>query len=160
MARLRLDRLTIDDAEDLFAVLDDRELHTFTDGAPMTRDALERWIEFIATGHSPDGLETWKNWIVRLRADGRTVGTVQATIIGEEASLAWTIGTGWQGHGYAKEAATAMSAWVATTGVVWLRALIHPDHDASASVARSIGLAPTSEVIDGEIVWRGVPATA
>jgi hypothetical protein len=44
--------------------------------------------------------------------------------------------------------------------VVWLRAAIHPDHVASAAVAHSIGLAPTSEVVDGEIVWRGMPATA
>jgi RimJ/RimL family protein N-acetyltransferase len=126
----------------------------------MSRDALAKWIEFVVPGHSPDGNETWRNWVVRLRDDGRTIGTVQATIAADEATLAWTIGTAWQGHGYAKEAATAVSAWVATSGVVWLRAAIHPGHEASAGVARSIGLAPTTEVVDGEVVWRGVPSTA
>jgi len=126
----------------------------------MSRDALEKWIVFVAPGHSPDGTETWRNWVVRVRDDGLTIGTVQATIVGDEASLAWTIGSAYQGHGYAKEAATAVSAWVATSGVVWLRAAIHPDHAASAAVAHSIGLAPTTEVVDGEIVWRGMPATA
>jgi RimJ/RimL family protein N-acetyltransferase len=135
-------------------------LHTFTGGAPMSRDALEKWIAFVEPGHSPDGGETWRNWVVRLRDDGRTIGTVQATIVGEEATLAWTIGSGFRGQGYAKEAAAAVSAWVATSGVVRLRAAIHPDHAASARVARSIGLAPTTEVVDGEIVWRGMPATA
>jgi hypothetical protein len=49
---------------------------------------------------------------------------------------------------------------VATSGVVWFRAEIHPEHEASAAVARSIGLAPTTEVVDGEVVWRGLPPTA
>jgi RimJ/RimL family protein N-acetyltransferase len=126
----------------------------------MSRDALAKWIEFVVPGHSPDGSETWRNWVVRQRSDDQTIGTVQATIVGDEATLAWTIGSDWQGHGYAKEAATAVSAWVATSGVVWLRASIHPEHEASAAVARSIGLAPTTEVVEGEVVWRGVPSTA
>ena len=159
-ARLRLDPITVDDAGELFAVLDDPKLHAFTGGSPMSRDALEKWIEFVVPGHSPDGAETWRNWVVRLRDGGQTIGTVQATIVGDEATLAWTIGGEWQGHGYAKEAAVAVSAWVATSGVVWLRAAIHPEHAASAAVARSIGLAPTTETVDGEVVWRGFPATA
>jgi len=126
----------------------------------MSRDALAKWIAFVVPGRSPDGTETWRNWVVRLRDDGRTIGTVQATIVDVEATLAWTIGPAWQGHGYAKEAATAVSAWIATSGVVWLRAAIHPEHEASGAVARSIGLAPTPEVVDGEVVWRGVPSTA
>jgi RimJ/RimL family protein N-acetyltransferase len=159
-ARLRLDPLTLDDADDLFAVLDDPRLHTFTGGAPMTRDALEKWIEFVVPGRSPDGAEVWRNWVIRVRDEGRAIGTAQATIVGDEATLAWTIGTAWQGHGYAKEAAAAVELWVATSGVVWFRAAIHPEHAASAAVARSIGLAPTSEVVDGEVVWGGVPPAA
>ena len=123
----------------------------------MTRDALEKWIAFVVPGHSPDGGETWRNWVIRLRDEDRAIGTAQATIVGDEATLAWTIGTESQGHGYAKEAAAAVVLWVATLGVVWLRAAIHPDHQASAAVARSIGLAPTSEIVDGEVVWGGLP---
>lgn len=126
----------------------------------MTRDALESWIAFVVPGRSPDGSEIWRNWVVRLRDDGGAIGTVQATIVGDEATLAWTVGTGWQGHGYAKEAVAAVALWVETSGVVWLRAEIHPEHEASAAVARSIGLAPTTEIVDGEVVWRGLPPTA
>jgi RimJ/RimL family protein N-acetyltransferase len=159
-ARLRLDPLTLDDGDDLFPVLNDPRLHTFTGGAPMTRDALGKWIAFVVPGHSPDGGEIWRNWVVRLREEGRAIGTTQATIVGDEATLAWTIGTEWQGHGYAKEAAAAVALWVATSGVVWLRVAIRPGHEASATVARSIGLAPTTEVVDGEVVWRGLPPAA
>jgi RimJ/RimL family protein N-acetyltransferase len=158
--RLRLDPLTLDDADDLFAVLDDPELYMFTGGAPMSRDALEKWIEYVVPGRSLDGGEIWRNWVVRLRTDGRTIGTVQATIVGDEATLAWTIGSDWQGRGYAKEAAAAVVLWVATSGVVWFRAAIHPDNQASAAVARSVGLAPTTETVDGEVVWRGLPPRA
>jgi RimJ/RimL family protein N-acetyltransferase len=142
------------------AVLDDPALHTFTGGSPMSRDELEAWIASVVPGHSPDGNERWLNWVVRLRDDGRIIGAVQATIVGDDATLAWTIGSAWQGHGYAKEAASALLAWVATSGVVWFRAAIHPEHHASAAVARSIGLAPTGEIVAGEVVWRGLPPTA
>jgi hypothetical protein len=63
---------------------------------------------------------------VWLREDGRAIGTAQATIVGDEASLAWVIGAG------------------------------HPNHAASNAVARSLGLAPTDELDDGEIVWRSL----
>jgi RimJ/RimL family protein N-acetyltransferase len=32
---------------------------------------------------------------------------------------------------------------------------IHPDHGASAAVARHLGLAPTDEFDDGEVRWVG-----
>ena len=33
-------------------------------------------------------------------------------------------------------------------------AAIHPDHAASAAVARRAGMTPTAERADGEIIWR------
>jgi len=126
----------------------------------MSRDALAKWVEFVVPGRSPDGAEIWRNWVVRLRDEGHTIGTAQATIVGDEAMLGWTIGVDWQGHGFAKEAAAAIRLWVATCGVVWFSAAIHPDHGSSAAVALSIGMAPTTEVVDGEVIWRGLPPTA
>jgi len=38
-------------------------------------------------------------------------------------------------------------------GVTRIDAHVHPDHAASAAVARSIGLARTGEVVDGEERW-------
>ena len=143
----------------LFAVLDDPGLHGFTGGRPRTREELDDWIRFVAGGRSPSGEETWWNWVIRVADGSAVVGTAQATSHGHEATLAWVIGTPFQGRGYAKEAAAAVASWLtATAGILRLRATIHPEHEASAAVARSIGLEPTGERDDGEIVWRNPPS--
>jgi RimJ/RimL family protein N-acetyltransferase len=152
--RLRLEPLSSDHVDALFPVLDDPALHGFIGGEPITALELAGWIERVGTQAPPD--ERWLNWVVCRRSDGEVVGTVQATVIGDEASIAWVVGTAFQGNGYAKEAATGVAGWLTSAvGVSRLRAAIHPDHAASQAVARSIGLAPTDEIVDGEIVWRG-----
>ncbi len=64
------------------------------------------------------------------------------------------VGAAWQGRGYASESAQALVGWLREHGVVTFTATIHPDHAASAAVARRAGLAPTAERADGETVWR------
>ena len=109
-------------------------------------------------GHSPDGAQRWLNWIIRRLDDGHAVRTVQATVTEEAglltAEVAWVIATAHQGHGYAQEAAKVMVAWLRRQGIVTLVAHVHPDHAASAAVARSVGLAPTVTVVDGEARWE------
>jgi RimJ/RimL family protein N-acetyltransferase len=153
--RLRLEPLSSGHVEMLFPVLDDPSLHLFIGGKPRTRDELGDWIDFVADDRPLDDGERWLNWVVRRRDDDEVVGTVQATVAHDEASIAWVIGTGFQGMGYAKEAAAGMGSWLLEhAGVLRLRAAIHPGHLASQAVARSLDLEPTEEVDDGEIVWR------
>ena len=113
-----------------------------------------RLREFI--GGRPD--ELWRNWVVRRRADAQPVGTVQATLsrrdAGWSAAVAWVVGVPYQGQGYAAEAARALVAWLADRDVGEVVAHIHPDHAASAGVARRAGLRPTGDLVDGEVVWR------
>ena len=87
-------------------------------------------------------------------ADGRAIGFVQATVVEGRADVAWLIGVAWQGSGYATEAAQAMIDWLRLRGVETITAHIHADHAASAAVAARVGLAPTEEIEDGEVVWR------
>jgi RimJ/RimL family protein N-acetyltransferase len=152
--RLRLEPLTTRDVDALFPLLDDPALHSFIGGDPMTREELERWVGAVVAGSSPSANEIWCNWTVRRAEDGEVVGTAQATIVDDEATLAWVTGTKWQGRGYAKEAATGVVAWLRSQGIAKIRANIHPEHDASAGVARAIGLTATDDVVDGETVWR------
>jgi len=90
--------------------------------------------------------------------DGRVVGTTQATVErGHDCLLtvvAWTVGSAYQGRGFASEAAPAMIGWLAAHGALRLDDHIHPEHAASAVVARNAGLTPTGETVDGEVVWR------
>ncbi len=93
--------------------------------------------------------------MLRLRDGGELIGTVQATVTGTAAELAWVVAVPHQGSGYAREAATAVRNWLRGCGVERFVAHVHPEHAASAAVARALGLAPTDTVVDGEIRWSG-----
>ena len=162
--RLLLEPLRRDHADQAFPLLDDPRLHTFTGGAPDTREQLAARFARQVLGSSPDGQHGWLNWMLRHRDGGPLVGTVQATLtrvedqtVGDagtpEAELAWVVGHDHQGNGYATEAAAAVVAWLTARGTRRISAHIHPDHLASAAVARRLGLHPTDRVVDGELLW-------
>ena len=139
-------------------VLGDEQMHTFTGGAPLSTDQMRARYHRLVVGQSRDGTELWFNWIVRLDP-AQPVGAMQATVAADRtrAEVAWEIGVPWQGHGYASEAAAAVVRWLVDSGVTDVRAMIHPAHLASARVAARAGLTPTTEVVDGELVWRLSP---
>lgn len=154
--RLDLVPLRVDHADEMAAVLGDPALHTFIGGAPDDVDALRARYRRMLAG-SPDPGVSWCNWVLRLRDAQRPglIGTVQATVAAEErAEIAWVVGTPWQGHGFASEAARGLVDWLAGHGVRTVVAHVHPRHKASAAVARTAGLAATDEVQDGEIRWE------
>jgi len=91
--------------------------------------------------------------MLRSRDTGELVGTVQATVTGSAAELAWVVAVPHQGRGFAREAATAVRDRLRDDGVTRFTAHIHPDHVASAAVARALGLSSTSTLVDGEIRW-------
>jgi RimJ/RimL family protein N-acetyltransferase len=159
-ARLDLVPLRVEDADEMVDVLGDPELYRFIGGAPPSVAELTRRYRAQVAGHSPDGREMWRNWIVREPAGGAAVGFVQTTIVdlpagaGRSAEVAWLIGVAWQGRGFATEAAAGLLAWLRSLPVGEIVAHVHPDHRASALVAERIGLRPTDELVDGERVWR------
>jgi RimJ/RimL family protein N-acetyltransferase len=156
-ARLTLEPLRIDHADEMVSVLDDESLYEFTGGTPMTLVELRERYARQAVGHSPDGAQGWLNWIVRETASGSAIGTVQATVHDVSgvfaAELAWVIGSRSQGSGCAKEAAVAMLSWLREQRVASFTAHIRSDHAASIAVAQHLGLSITDEMIDGEISW-------
>lgn len=156
-SRLVLQPLRVDDADEMVVVLADPALHEFTGGEPAPLEELRARFEAWVQG-SGSASELWLNWIVRRRTDHVAVGTVQATIMDPagqpEAMVAWTTGSPWQRNGYAGEAAAALVRWLASNGAESVVAYVHADHAASAAVAARAGLRQTSEVVDGEVVWR------
>ena len=161
--RLDLEPLRIGHADEMAPLLDDAALHRYIGGRPLTRAELGERYARLVRGGSADGTQRWLNWVVRHRDSRQAVGTVQATITATitatddepGAEVAWVIGVPFQGHGYAKEAARAMVAWLRDQGVGTVVAHVHPRHDASAAVARAVGLVATDTVVDGEVRWRG-----
>jgi RimJ/RimL family protein N-acetyltransferase len=155
--RLRLTTLVPDDADALVDVLADRRLHEFIGGEPADREELRARFERMVEGPASAD-ERWCNWVLRRRADGQAVGTVQATLTRGggrcHAEVAWVVGVPWQGQGFAGEAAAALVDWLQQHGVDRITANIHPDHQASSAVARQAGLQPTADEIDGETVWE------
>ncbi|WNV82000.1 GNAT family N-acetyltransferase [Umezawaea sp. Da 62-37] len=146
--RLVLEPLRIRHADEMAPLLDDERLHEFIGGRPLTADQLRaRYARLAAGGHNG-----WFNWVVR--CDGGAVGTVQATVKGDAADVAWVIETAHQRQGYATEAAKGVVGWLGEHGIRALGAAIHPENHASGAVARKVGLVPTDVVDDdGEVRW-------
>ncbi|MBO3086309.1 GNAT family N-acetyltransferase [Cellulomonas fengjieae] len=157
-ARLVLEPLDLGHVDEAFDAFDDPRLHTYTGGHPASLDELRARFARQAVGSSTDGSQGWLNWMLRRQDTHELVGTVQATLSrGEDdelqAELAWVVASDHQGRGYASEAAVAVAGWLREHGVGCLIADIHPDHQASAGVARAVGLHATTTVVDGEIRW-------
>lgn len=153
--RLSLVPLAVSDADEMVGVLSGAALYAFTGGSPPSLSELRTRYAGLAAGRSPDGSEEWRNWIIRREPGRAAVGYVQATVVdgGTRAEIAWVVGLNWQRQGYAAEAAQALVAWLDARGVTVIQAHIHPDHAASAAVARRAGLVPTGQTDDGEQLW-------
>lgn len=139
-------------ADALFPILNDDRLYTFIGGNPLTTvDALRERYTRLESRVSPDEKSRWLNWVIEV--EGATVGTVQATVAGDEAFLAWVVGTAWQGRGYASEAVTMLVAELGFQNVATFKAQIHPKNIASQRIAQKLGMAKTKKLVDGEELW-------
>lgn len=154
---LRLTPMVECDADALFRLLKDPEVHVFTGGhPPASADDVRVRIRRRESRRSPAGDELWLNWTLRLKADQSVAGYVQAGVTKGKADLAWVVGVPFQRRGYASEASRRVLQWLRDDlGVHEVHANIHPDHVASHRVARNIGLCNSGTLTrEGEEVWR------
>ena len=155
--RVVLVELRSSDAEELEALLDD----PFIRGALAVDDieGLRRRFAAWESRRSPDGGQTWLNWVVRSRDDRRALGWAQATVQGATASVAYALLGAERGHGYASDAVRAVTGRLrATPGVSEVTATIAEENPASERVARAAGFTPTDRRSGGERVWVVRPA--
>ncbi|MEU4803799.1 GNAT family N-acetyltransferase [Actinosynnema sp. NPDC023587] len=165
-SRLRLEPLRVEHAEEMAVVLAAPELYAFTGGEPPDVAELRRRYARQVLGRSREGDQWWLNWVVRRHDTGQAAGYVQATVengppwVGNRppaAEIAWVVGVGHQGRGFAQEAAGLVVGWLRAAGITRFTAHAHPDHAASNAVARWIGLVATDVVEDGELLWETLP---
>lgn len=156
--RLLLQPLLRGHAAELFGGLNDPGLHEFIGGAPLALAELTERYARLQSRRSGDGREVWCNWVLRARASGQLVGTVQATLGTDgTAQIAWVVVRHAQRRGYAGEAAVSMVDRLC--GLGWtVQAFVHPEHLASQRVARRAGLHPTDRLVDGEVCWERTAA--
>ena len=162
--RLVLEPLRVEHAAEMALTLDDVRLHEFTGGEPATRAELSARYRRQVVGRSSR----------RQAAVARTGCSAAATTVARRATsrppwsttlptanpASWPSSPGWSrpdtsDRGWPAKAATAVTRWLAGQGVQRLVAHVHPDNTASAAIARSLGMAPTEVVVDGEVRWTG-----
>ncbi len=156
--RLVLEPLMIGHADEMVGVLAPRVLYRFTGGEPPSTEELRERYARQVRGQSEDGTAGWLNWITRRRDGGPPIGFVQVTLHraaeGMTADLAWLVTPSAQGHSFATEAAQQVAMWLHSIHVQELNALLRPEHEASARVARRVGMRSTTVSHDGEVLWR------
>lgn len=158
--RLVLEPLCVNHAAEMVKVLAAPALYRHIGGSAPTEEELIARYAAQSVGASPDGRESWLNWIIR--EDGHARGFVQATVVAEAAGpasyIAWVVGEAYQGRGIATEAAGAMLAWLLPRTGGCAAAFIHPDNVASISVALKLGFTRSTQADDdGEERWEGGP---
>jgi RimJ/RimL family protein N-acetyltransferase len=162
-SRLSLEPLEPRHATEMVPVLAAPELYTFTGGEPPTDSNLHARYQRQSVGHSPTDDAGWLNWIIRAKETGAAIGYVQATLTVDDnvlvADIAWLVTPSEQNQGFATEASRIMLAWLLDHHVTRIRALIHPDHHASARIAQHLGLTPTSVVVEDEVLWERIEHT-
>lgn len=155
-SRLILRPVRKSDAWMLHQVLADEELYSFVGGEPPSLGVMERRLAQWQLGHSPDWSELWLNWTIRLAAKKELLGYVQATVAGPNAmTLAYLLGTAWQGQGFASEGVRAVLQWVEEhSNITTVEAHIARGHLASGRVAKAVGLLRTPVIdTEGELIW-------
>jgi RimJ/RimL family protein N-acetyltransferase len=146
--RLELRPLVADDAEHLVGLLEDPVMREWL----RSEDVSGLRVRFAAweRRESPDGRRAWLNWIVRRREDRVATGWVQATVDGDRAEVAYATLPSQRRQGYTAEAVAAV---VERLGGRVVEAHIAAENLGSAGVANAVGLHPTDELDDGEVVW-------
>ena len=133
----------------LFDLLSDAAIYTFIpQEPPKTVEELTERYARLEVGHSADGNDIWLNFALRHIENDIYLGTVQATVTGKKAFIAYELGPRHWGKGYATEAVRALIEHLFSVyglvpkpaeGVEVIRAETDTRNDRSAALLKRLG---------------------
>jgi len=94
-------------ADEMFSVLSDPAIYLYENTPPPSLAWLRERFRKLESRRSADDREQWLNWVVRLPS-AEAIGYVQATIRGDQAGIAYVLGSRYWGRGHARQAVEAM----------------------------------------------------
>jgi RimJ/RimL family protein N-acetyltransferase len=145
--------LRADDADELAGLLEEPHVREWlrADDVGELRARFAAW----ESRRSLDDGELWLNWVVRERPNGRALGWVQATVVGDTARVAYALLPAERGVGIASDAVRALVRWLHDRlGVTTVTAEIDDANAASARVAVAAGFERTIHRAGDEVVWE------
>jgi len=143
---LKTERLTLEPLQKrhaalLFETLSDIAIYSFIPQVPpkSVEELAERYAR-LAVGRSADGKDIWLNFALRHVDDGIYLGTVQATVTGKRAFVAYELGPRHWGNGYATEAVRALVGHLFSVyGVEVIHAETDTRNNRSAALLKRLG---------------------
>jgi [ribosomal protein S5]-alanine N-acetyltransferase len=141
----RLEPQTAAHAEEMFILLCDPAIYEFENAPPSSQAWLHERYTRLEARRSPDGTQTWLNWVVRLPG-GKLAGYVQATVIRPGVSvIAYELASRFWRQGIGQSAVTAMLAELQLNyGVTTFAAVLKAANYRSLGLLRSLGFQPAS----------------
>jgi len=107
-ASLVLEPLVAAHAREMFPVLTDPAIYEFENQPPPSESSLAARYSTLETRQSPDGTQTWLNWVIRVPS-GELAGHVQATVLGDgTAIIAYELASKYWRRGIATTAVTSV----------------------------------------------------
>lgn len=132
-------------ADEMFVVLCDPAIYAHENEPPASVEWLRARFARLEARRSPDGRQRWLNWVLR-KADGATIGYVQATVLADRAAyVAYVLGSAYWGRGLASEATAAvLDELAASYRVSEFLAVLKRDNRRSLRLLERHGFVPAS----------------
>jgi len=152
---LILEPQAVEHAAEMFQVLSDPAIYEFENSPPQSPAWLEERFKRLESRASPDGMQHWLNWVIRLPT-GALAGYVQATITRDGTALvAYELASRFWRQGIGSTAVKAMMGELtATYGVRNFVAELKERNYRSAAMLSSMGFQRVGHRRGDDIVMR------
>ncbi len=129
-----------DDAEELYKIMSDSRVHTFTGDSPWTLEKTNGYIGYILEKDFKT-LESFHAACV-LKANNYIIGLAGLNpYLPEQPEIEWQFGVPFWGKGYATEIGKAIiKAAFASTAIEAVYGMVNPENKASMKVMEKLGM--------------------